>query len=117
VINKKNKTITDKSFEFRDYVIKKKLGNSKPIKTNYFLDPKYSCISAVVYSYANVTDSISDSGLGRDFFIIHNPLATNKLPLGSFKCGTEYCVNVDDEFISILIVENEKEDKQRSTGI
>lgn len=76
------------------------------IRTDYFIDPKYSRISAVIYSYANVTDSIEVSDLGRDFFIIHNPLATNKLPLGSIKCGIEYKVEVDDEFISITPIKH-----------
>ena len=104
-----NSNLTGKrTFKYKDYVNKKKENNCmETIKTNYFLDPKYSCISAVVYSYANVSD-YSEGGnkffeeLGSDFFIIHNPLATiNRLPYGSFKCGTEYEVEVDSNFINI----------------
>ena len=111
MIDKDNMSIAERTFEYRDYVIKEINGNSEQIRTDYFLDSKYSCISAVVYSYAKVTSSINDSDLGRDFFIIHNPMATNKLPLGSIKCGVEYNVQVDDESISVETIENERIDQ------
>jgi hypothetical protein len=106
MINRGDMSVTERKYEFRDHVIKEKTNNIESIRTDYFLDPKYSCISAVIYSYANVTDSIEVSDLGRDFFIIHNPLATNKLPLGSIKCGVEYKVEVDDELISITTIKH-----------
>ena len=107
MMNREDMSVTEGKFEFRDYVIKEtKTNNMESIRTDYFIDPKYSRISAVIYSYANVTDSIEVSDLGRDFFIIHNPLATNKLPLGSIKCGIEYKVEVDGEFISITPIKH-----------
>jgi hypothetical protein len=102
IINKNDKSITKRTFEFRDSIVKKRhASESQTIKTDYFTDPTYAHISAVVYSYANVTDSVDDSNLGRDFFVIHNPLAKNALPFGSLKCGTEYAVKVDGDLISI----------------
>lgn len=107
VINREDARVTEIKYEFRDYVNKEnKTNNMESIRTGYFIDPKYSRISAVIYSYANVMNSIEVSDLGRDFIIIHNPLATNKLPLGSINCGIEYKVEVDDEFISITPIEH-----------
>jgi hypothetical protein len=102
VINRDDRSITKRTFEFRDRIDKQK-NDLKPqaIRTDYFIDPMYAHISAVVYSYANMTDSIDDSNLGRDFFVIHNPLADHTLPFGSFKCGIEYKVEVDGDLISI----------------
>jgi hypothetical protein len=102
IINRDDRSITKRTFELRDSIAKKR-HDSKPqaIRTDYFTDPTYAHVSAVVYSYANVTDSIDDSNLGRDFFVIHNPLANHALPSGSFKCGIEYEVKVDGDLISI----------------
>jgi len=101
-MNRENMSIAERTFEFRDSVPKKKENNIiEPIETDYFIRPEYSCISAVIYSYANVTHSIEASNLGNDFFILHNPLATHPLPLGSIKCGIEYKVEVDGDFINI----------------
>ena len=103
IIDRDSKSITQRTFEFRDTVAKKRENDSnpQPIRTGYFIDPTYAHISAVVYSYANVADSVDDSNLGRDFFIIHNPLASRPLSPGTFKCGIEYNVRVDGGFISI----------------
>jgi hypothetical protein len=102
VINRDDMSITKRTFEFQDSIAKQR-HDSKPqtIRTDYFIDPTYAHISAVVYSYANVTDSIDESNLGRDFFVIHNPLTNHALPAGSFKCGIEYEVEVDGDLISI----------------
>lgn len=40
--------------------------------------------------------------------MIHNPLALNPLPLGSFNCGIEYYVEHSDAGISISTTEHEK---------
>lgn len=105
-MDKKDMTIVGRTFESCDFVVKKNnRTGSQSIKTGYFVDPKYARISAVVYSYANVTDSIETNDLGRDFYIIHNPLAKHPLPVGSFKCGTEYKIETDDNFINITPIE------------
>jgi hypothetical protein len=107
-INKYDKTITKRTFEFRDSITKKKReSKTQTAKTDYFIDPTYAHVSAVVYSYANVTDSVDDSNLGRDFFVIHNPLANHALPSGSFKCGIEYEVKVDGDLLSIQTTDYE----------
>jgi hypothetical protein len=59
-----------------------------PIKTDVFLDPAYSHISAVIYSYADWINVFLDPGA--EFMLVHNPTATNPLPLGWLNNGTEY---------------------------
>jgi hypothetical protein len=106
LINKGNRRITEKTFEFRDTIAKQK-NDTDPIgiKSDYFIDHMFAHISAVIYSYANICDTIDDSSLGRDFFVIHNPLAKHPIPLGSFKCGIEYKVEFDGEIISIQTID------------
>ena len=81
----------------------------KQLRTDYFIDSKYAHISAVLFSYSNIGDSIETSDLGRDFFMIHNPLAANPLPLGSFKCGIEYQVEDIGTGINITTLEHENQ--------
>jgi len=114
VINKDNKII-EKKFEYRDNVSKAKRNKEiQPIETDYFIDPKYSFISGVVYSYANITDSIKASDLGRDFFIIHNPLAKHPVPLKSIKCGTEYKIEIESDLIKITPIKHERKSSTRT---
>lgn len=109
-MNKKDMSFTGRTFEYRDHVPKvKRTGAEQPIGTDYFLDPKYSSISAVIYSWADVRHSIEAPDLGSDFFIVHNPLATNPLPLGSIKCGIEYEVEVESDSLNITPIEHESE--------
>lgn len=94
--------------QYRNRVIKKTQHNDgEAIRTDYFIDPRYACISAILFSYANIMDSIDDSALGRDFFMIHNPLAVNPLPFGSFNCGIEYLVEDNSAGIKITTIEHE----------
>lgn len=104
-INKGNMSVNEITFEYKAHVDKKVEGNgTQPIKTDYLVNPEYSHISAIIYSYADITSSIDPKDLGRDFFIIHNPLAKNRLPLGSIKCGIEYDVQNDNSFLRITTI-------------
>jgi len=107
VINKNDLTSVKHSFKYKDYVNKiGKQDKNIMIKTDYFLDRNYSCISAVIYSYANVMDSTETLNLGKDFFLIHNPLADNPLLEGSIACGIEYKTEIDDAFLNITRVKH-----------
>lgn len=94
------KKIVSKNVNYKNTVNKSKGG---PIHTEYFTDPKYSCISAVIYSSANATGPIATESekRGCDFFTVHNPLATNPLPPGFVNCGIEYFVDIFDDRIYI----------------
>jgi hypothetical protein len=108
VMDRKTKSFTERTFGYQDHVDKEKKNRGiEEIRTDYFLNPRYACISAVIYSYANLTDSIDQAHLGRDFFTIHNPLATNPLPLGSIRCGREYSAVASSDAISITPIEHE----------
>lgn len=58
------------------------------IKTDVFLSPSYAHISAVVYSYADWINVPSEPG--KEFMLVHNPMATNPLPRGWLSAGKEY---------------------------
>lgn len=81
----------------KEPIIKK--GTKTPVETDYFTNSKYSHISAVIFSDANITD-YDDKNLTKDylkvigdeFSIIHNPLAKNPLEPGRIECGAEECI-------------------------
>jgi len=104
--NKDTKKIIDRKYKYRDSVIKKTKNCHIPISTRFFLNPNYSFVSGVLYSYANAFNPIELDKLGCDFFFIHNPLAKNKIIEGAIKCGQEYVVHVDTESFTMMPVVN-----------
>jgi len=105
-INIDTKRVIDQSYKYRDSVTKKTTNGHIPISTQFFLDPYYSFVSGVLYSYANAFNPIGLNKIGCDFFFIHNPLANNKLAEGAIKCGQEYMVQVDAESFTMKPVVN-----------
>ena len=79
-----------------------------PVSTDYFLDRKYDYISAVVYSWANADNPIEKNKWGQDFVTVHNPMAKNPLPDGSFQCGCEYTMEEHATEFSINRIQHEK---------
>ena len=80
--------VTGTSYEYQGEVIKI---SGAEIGTTSFLNPKYSGISAVIYS---CVDSFNyPTEISRALLLFHNPLATNPLPLGFLKKGYEYWVD------------------------
>jgi hypothetical protein len=84
----------DDSFEVLSSYRKKieKTGGSS-VSTNFFRDEKYIGISAIIYSEERLTNfpNIQNPDhLGTSFLYLHNPLAKNKLPRGTFKFCKEY---------------------------
>lgn len=76
------------SREYRDAVAKK---SGTTIATTSFLNPEYSGISAVIYSPVDAINRPLDNFAGA-LLLFHNPHASNPLPLGLLKKGTEYWV-------------------------
>ena len=72
-------------YSIRHQIIKH---NNEPIRTNYFLDPEYRGVSAVLFSDAYPLSKRD----GREFKLVHNPYATNPIDKGLFKIGCEYWV-------------------------
>jgi hypothetical protein len=105
----KTKSIVERTFEFQDSTFKYRENHSiSSINTNYFLNPEYSYISGVLYSYANANYPIDEEALGIDFYLIHNPLAINPLPKGCINCGIEYDVQIDSSNIKIKSIDHTK---------
>jgi hypothetical protein len=78
-INPKTGTKVDEYYQYRD-VVKKSTGS--PVSTNAFFDPAYQGISAVIHSIFDVAGYTHGTAeWGDDFDVLHNPLATNHLPL------------------------------------
>ncbi len=114
-INRDTKEIIDQGYNFRDSVSKKAKNGHIPISTQFFLNPYYSFISGVLYSYANAFNPIELDKLGCDFFFVHNPLAKNKIVEGAIKCGQEYVVQVDAESFTMKpVVNHEKSYRDRT---
>jgi hypothetical protein len=76
--------VVSHSVEHHDEVDKK----SGPIKTDPFLDPAYSHISAVMYSPCDWVTHPEKPG--PDFTVIHNENASIKLPRGWLQVGDEF---------------------------
>lgn len=69
--------------------------NDSPVSTEFFLDPQYSSISAVLFSEANFL--ISPAVARKNFLVIHNPTATNPLPKGWLGFGRECIPRIEGD--------------------
>jgi hypothetical protein len=108
-IDRESKEITGKEYEYRESVKKRTESLDQDIKTDYFLDENYSHISAVIYSWTNAWSPIPRKNWGQDFYIIHNPLAKNRIPAGSIPCGHEYLVTANEtSFTMKPVINHEK---------
>lgn len=107
--NRETRELISREYKYRDSVNKiSKEGNLK-IGTEIFLNDNHKHISAVVYSWANAGNPIDREQWGSDFYIVHNPKATNPLPSGFAKCGVEYSVLVKpDSFTMMPTVHHEQ---------
>jgi hypothetical protein len=63
----------------------------------------------VIYSWADAGNPIERERWGSDFYIIHNPRATNPLPSGFAKCGIEYSVTVKPDSFTLKPAINHEE--------
>jgi hypothetical protein len=84
-VDQRTSQIVGHSVEHRDEIEKK---SRTVIRTNPFLDPAYSHISAVVYSASNWVTHPEKPGI--DFTVVHNENANIKLPHGWLQVGDEY---------------------------
>jgi hypothetical protein len=84
-IDRRTGQIVSHSVEHRDEVQKR---SGSVVRTDPFLDPAYSHISAVVYSPCDWVTHPEKPGI--DFTVIHNENADIKLPRGWLQVGYEY---------------------------
>jgi type I restriction enzyme S subunit len=80
-----SESLEQKWCENRSHIEK---ANKENISLGYFMQQKYSNISAVIYSDSCYASRPSEAG--GDYILVHNPFARNPLPEGVFKFGLEY---------------------------
>ncbi|MBC7767425.1 MAG: hypothetical protein H7124_01420 [Phycisphaerales bacterium] len=89
-----------KAYQSLRFSIAKKPGVDIP--TDNFLDPDYACVSALIGCAACYAEEAVCAKFGGQppYFIVHNPLATNPLPVGWLPNAIEYAATRegDDEF-------------------
>ncbi|MGV3605720.1 MAG: hypothetical protein ACO1RA_04870 [Planctomycetaceae bacterium] len=83
-INTTTLEITSRGYALRPKIVRR---SGESIDTTIFQNSKYRGVSGVLYSTAS--DSVFSQPWGFDFQFIHNPNASNPLPLGWLKCGIE----------------------------
>ena len=98
-VNRETCIVQDRNtYEYRSKLIK---NNGSEVETTCFLDPRYSAISAVLFSDANFL--MENERVKSSFIIVHNPLAINVLPKGFFGIGTEIFPVINNHTISWTI--------------
>lgn len=100
LIDGETRQILKKEYEYKKSV--ERVGGKEEIEIGFFLDQNFSHVSAVIYSYADFANPFKRTEWGRDFFILHNPLAKNKLPYGFLPCGNEFYVDINSDCYSIV---------------
>lgn len=84
----------DRGHQHRPYVLNK---NKAEVPAYTFLDPRFSRISAI---WAVDLDGGSAIGNSEPMIVVHNPNATNRIPLGFLPADDEYeAVAEGDEFV------------------
>lgn len=89
--DRKTGGVVDSGFNFKAAVKKAK---GADVSIDYFLQPKYAGISAILFSCSDCCNRVTD---GNDWIVIHNPLATNPLPPKLVSCHREYVANKIDQ--------------------
>lgn len=87
VVDKGSMEVVESGFRYQPYATKE---NGIEIPTTAFTIPDFSIISAVLFSCVKIGNFPEIEG--SDFLIVHNPFATNPLPLGWFPRGGEHWV-------------------------
>ncbi len=86
-VDKETLNVVDTSHEYQGKVVK---ASGKGPETTCFLNPKFSGISAVIYSCADAFNYPTE--ISKSLLLFHNPLAENPIPLGFLKKGHEYWI-------------------------
>jgi len=97
-IDKKTGVVIDTGYQLRFKI--GRVGGGE-VRTDLFLNPEYANLSGVLYSHVSVRKV--PKKMGEDFVLIHNPLATNRLPYGFLKVGREYIPTEDNEGYTINV--------------
>ncbi len=99
VINRKTMEKVDQRYAYRRS-IKKPTGVEVP--TDSFLNPDYAGISAMLGTPAGVNAACGETC---PIVVVHNPLATNKLPVGILGADEDYVAKEIGDYYELRIVE------------
>lgn len=75
--------------------------NGADVPTDSFLNPEYAGVSAIIGTPAGINAVCGEEA---PMALVHNPLATNKLPIGILGADEEYIAEVTDTDIEIRMV-------------
>lgn len=92
LINIATNKIEEWGYAYRPNVFK---ANGSLVSTEFFLDPQYASISAVLFSEANFLINPTDAR--KNFLVIHNPIAINPLPQGWLGFGRECIPRIEGD--------------------
>jgi hypothetical protein len=104
-----SRELVSREYEYRESINKVTQNGDLKIGTEAFLNDNHTHVSAVIYSWADAGNPIERERWGSDFYIIHNPRATNPLPSGFAKCGIEYSVTVKPDSFTLKPAINHEE--------
>lgn len=76
-----------------------KKASGEEVETDIFLKPEYRHLSAVMFSEINIANLTS--GMGDDFIIVDNPLASKKLPHDFPKVGKKYEIELSENTVKV----------------
>jgi hypothetical protein len=81
----------DLTYQYQECVLK---NNGQAIPATSFLNEAYKRLSGVLYSHADAYNRPTNTG--RDFVLVHNPLADVRLSVGLLKRGREFQAELSD---------------------
>ncbi len=88
-MNPRTRELTNAGYQYRPDIQKRK---DAPVRTNIFLDPKFSAISAIWAVDLNGTSVVGNL---EPLVVVHNPIAKNAIPLKFLPAHNEYVMIMD----------------------
>lgn len=100
-ISSDSKKVVSKEYKWIQSIKKSTKDKEIDISTEQLLLKDNEHISAVIYTWYCAFDATDDENLGKDFFLLHNPLAKNPIKKGLLPAGIEYSVGIETDGFSI----------------
>jgi hypothetical protein len=95
-VDTRSHKIVNTGHQYRAHLRK---ASGEEVETDIFLKPEYSHLSAVMFSEVNITNL--PSGMGDDFIIVDNPLASKRLPDDFPKVGKRYEAELSENTVKV----------------
>lgn len=94
-IDSKSLQVVDRGHQYRPFLLNK---NNSEVSTKLFFDPQYNGISAIWALDLNGSSAIGNT---EPIALVHNPNATNPVPIAFLPSQTEYTVMIGENEFSI----------------